>query len=167
MATLSILDIGPVIFGTTDNLVNYLQHRQLLADSLTCGNCTIPMNIGKKADISDGLIFRCGTCKTTKSLRVGSFFSKSKLTLQKWMVLIYWWVRDYPVSDAAEEAQVGRDTAINVYQWLREVCTTKLLRTPIQLGGPGKVVQIDESLFRHKPKVKLNLSYSVWVLYEI
>ena len=24
-ATLSILDIGPVIFGTTDNLVNYLQ----------------------------------------------------------------------------------------------------------------------------------------------
>ena len=23
----------------------------------------------------------------------------------------------------------------------------------IKLGGPGKVVQIDESLFRHKPKV--------------
>jgi hypothetical protein len=42
MATLSILDIGPVIFGTT---VNYLQHRQLLADSLTCGNCAIPMNL--------------------------------------------------------------------------------------------------------------------------
>ena len=70
------------------------------------------------------------------------------------MVLIYWWVRDYPVSDAAEEAHVGRDTAINVYQWLREVCTIKLLSMPIQLGGPGKVVQIDESLFKHKPKVQ-------------
>ena len=56
------------------------------------------------------------------------------------------------VSDAyaAEEAHVGRDMAINVYQWLREVCTTKLLSTPIQIGGPGKVVQIDESLFRQK-----------------
>ena len=52
-------------------------------------------------------------------------------------------------------AQVGRDTAINVYQWLREVCTTKLLTVLIQLGGPGKVVQIDESLFRHKPKVPI------------
>ena len=111
------------------------------------------MNLRNKSDISDGLIFRYGTCKTTKSLRAGSFFSKSKLPLQKWMVLIYWWVRDYPVSDAAEEAHVGRDTTINVYQWLREVCTTKLLSMPIQLGAPGKVVQIDESLFRHKPKV--------------
>ena len=153
MATLSILEIGPVIFGTTENLVSYLQQRQLLPDSQTCVNCTMPMNLGKKADVSDGCIFRCSICKTTKSLRVGSFFSKNKLTLQKWLVLIYWWVRDYPVSDAAEKAQVVINTAINVYQWLREVCSAKLLGMSIQLGGPGKVVQIDESLFRHKPKV--------------
>ena len=76
------------------------------------------------------------------------------------MVLIYWWVWDSPVSDVAEEAYVGRDTAINVYQWLREVCTTKLLSMPIQLGGPGKVVQIDESLFKHKPKVN-SVKYSI------
>ena len=155
MATLSILDIGPVIFGTTDNFISYLQQRHLLADSQTCVNCTIPMDLGKKADISDGCIFRCSTCKMTKSLRAGSFFSKSKLTLQKWLVMIYWWVRDYPVSDAAEEAKVSRDRTINVYQWLREVCSTKLIGMPIRLGGPGKVVQIDESLFRHKPKVTL------------
>ena len=43
--------------------------------------------------------------------------------------------------------------AIDIYQWLREVCTAKLLQTQIILGGPGMVVQFDESLFRHKPKV--------------
>ena len=38
-----------------------------------------------------------------------------------------------------------------------ERCAPQLLNTTILLGGPGKIVQIDESLFRRKPKVKLNL----------
>ena len=59
----------------------------------------------------------------------------------------------YPVTDAAEEAKVEDNTAVAAYQWLREVCSTKLLSLPIKLGGSGVIVQIDESLFRHKPKV--------------
>ena len=55
----------------------------------------------------------------------------------------------------AMEAEIRQATAIDIYQWLREVCSTKLLATPIQLGGTGVVVQIDESLFRHKPKVSV------------
>ena len=61
------------------------------------------------------------------------------------------WAREYPVSDAAEEAEISSRVAIDIYQWLREVCTAKLLQ--IILGGPGVVVHIDKSLFRHKPKV--------------
>ena len=108
--------------------------------------------------------YRCARCKTTASIRKGSFFSKSNLPLRKWLILLYWWVRQYPVTDAAQEAEVGRNTAINVYQWLREVCSTRLIGTTITLGGPGKIVQIDESLFKHKPKVlqfKLCLSYVI------
>ena len=37
---------------------------------------------------SDGVCWYCPSCKTTKSIRDGSFFSKSKLTLQKWMLAI-------------------------------------------------------------------------------
>ena len=51
------------------------------------------------------------------------------------------------------EAEIRQATACDIYQWLREVCSTNLLATPIQLGGPGVIVQIYESLFRHKPKV--------------
>ena len=83
---------------------------------------------------SYGICWYCTACKTTKSIRHNSFFSKSKLTLQQWFV--------------------------DIYQWLQEVCSTKLLATPIQLGGTGVVVQIDESLFRHKPKVSV-IHYSI------
>ena len=64
--------------------------------------------------------------------------------------MLYLWAREYPVSDAAQEAEIS---SIDIYQWLCEVCTAKLLQTQIILGGPCVVVQIDESLFRHKPKV--------------
>ena len=73
------------------------------------------------------------------------------------MILFYCWAREYRVSDAASEAGVNKDTAIGVYQWLREVCSTRLLSMPCMLGGPGVVVQIDESQFRHKPKVNSNI----------
>lgn len=151
--TLSILDVAPFFFGNVDQQISFLQQKGLLASNQTCSGCHVSMALGHKRDISDAYIFRCSCCKTTKSLRAGSFFSKSKLPLQKWLVLLYWWIRQYPVGDAAEEAKVSREAAINVYQWLREVCSTKLLANPIALGGPGKTVQIDESLFRHKPKV--------------
>ena len=109
-------------------------------------------------DITDEYSWWCRQCKTRKSIREGSFFFlKSKLTLQKWLLLIHLWARDCPVTNAMEQAEVDTRTAIDVYQRLREVCTTKLLQTPIILGGPGIIVQIDESLFRHKPKVRIML----------
>ena len=81
------------------------------------------------------------------------FFSKSKLTLQKWLMIIHLWAWEFPVTSTDQLAEVEKKTAIDVYQWLREVCSAKLVNTPCILGGPGITVQIDESLFRHKPKV--------------
>ena len=62
-------------------------------------------------------------------------------------------VKKIPVIKLAEKIEITEDTACNLYQWLREVCSTKLISSPIILGGPGIVVQVDESQFKHKPKV--------------
>ena len=39
------------------------------------------------------------------------------------------WAREYTVSYAAKEADISSRVAINIYQWLHEVCTAKLLET--------------------------------------
>ena len=91
--------------------------------------------------------------QTSTSIRDGSFSSKSKLTLQKWLILIFWWLHEFPVTDAKTAAEIYVGTAVDVYRWLREVCSTKLLGMTITLGGPGVVVLIDKSLFRHQPKI--------------
>ena len=97
-------------------------------------------------------------CCKSAGLRDRTFFDKSKLTLRQWIVLIYWWVRQYPVTDAAQEAEVQEKSAVQAYQYLRDICSWRLLNidAPLMLGGTGVIVQVDESLFRHKPKVRSN-----------
>ena len=80
------------------------------------------------------------------------FFAESKLSLQKWLLMLHLWARECPVSDDAEEANLSLSVAVDIYQLLQEVCTNKFLQAPIILGGLGVIVQINESLFRHKPR---------------
>ena len=118
-----------------------------------------PMVERPRDDVSDGVSWYCSQCYTRKSIRKDSFFDKSRLPLQRWVILMYMWVRQYPVTDACEVAEVGERTSIDVYQWLREVCSQALLNGP--LGGQQTVVEIDERLFRHKPKVRKNVTLSM------
>ena len=91
--------------------------------------------------MSDGICWYCNTCKTTKSIRESSFFAK------------LWWARQYPVSDGKDKAEIAEHAAIEMYQWLHEIYSTRLLQDPyIVLCGLSVIVELDESLFRHKPK---------------
>ena len=67
------------------------------------------------------------------------------------MLLIYWWIQEYPVTQATRECEVAKDTAIDVYQWLREIGSWRLINhDDLRLGGTSvttKVVEIDESCF--------------------
>ena len=61
------------------------------------------------------------------------------------------------MTDTAEEAKVLETTAIQVYKYFRDICSWRLVThdSPALLGGPSVVVQVDESLFSHLPKVQI------------
>ena len=119
----------------------------------TLHRCNTAMTERPRVDVSDKYCWWCPSCKTRKTIQEGSFFKKSHISLKQWLLLIHLWTKYSPVTSAAEDLEISRPSVVDAYQWLREVCSTKLLQAPIKLGGPGRVVQIDESLFRHKPKV--------------
>ena len=48
---MSILEIGPVIFGNIDNLIQFLQQKQLLASNVICSNCNTPMTLSTRSDL--------------------------------------------------------------------------------------------------------------------
>ena len=60
-----------------------------------------------------------------------------------------------PVTQATKQAKISEKRCIDIYQFMRDVCTAKLLATPIILGGSETVVKIDESLFVHNRKVQI------------
>ena len=77
-------------------------------------------------------------CNKGCSIKEGSFFSKSKLILKKWLLLIHHWSCEHMVTVTAESFEVTESTACAVYQWLREVCSTKLLSTSILWVDQGR-----------------------------
>ena len=82
-----------------------------------------------------------------RTIRAGSFFERSRITLDKWLYVTYIWSQGTKVNSVERQVQIGEKTVIQMFQYLRDVCPTKLLSTPVELGGPGVIVQIDESLF--------------------
>ena len=92
-----------------------------------------------------------------------SFFSKSKLSFATILKLMYLWSRQTRVTEAAAEVKISNRVAIDWFNFFRDVCAENFLAHPITIGGPGKVVEIDESKFG---KRKYNRGRSVdghWV----
>jgi hypothetical protein len=87
---------------------------------------------------------RCPKRRTYRTIRAGSFFERSRITFDKWLYVIYLWSQGTKVNSVERQEQIGERTVIQMFQYLRDVCSTKLLSTL------GVIVQIDESLFNHK-----------------
>jgi len=75
ICTVSLWELGPIIFGPTEDLESLLQYKGLLAASKVCYACSRAMRIRKKAYFSDGITWGYPQCKSTKTIRDGSFFS--------------------------------------------------------------------------------------------
>ena len=96
---------------------------------------------------SDQYQYRCKKCCTTSSIRTGTFFSKSHLSLQQIICLTFCWAAKIPATTTVAMAEVCLSSVCQWYQYLREMCSTALIESDdYTLGGDGVVVQIDESV---------------------
>lgn len=112
----------------------------------------------------DGVMWRCPLHKGHKlSIRDNSFFKNSNLALGDIFWLMYLWSHRIAVHTAESMLGIGDDTIRQWYQYCRDICSNYLVNHPFQIGGPGIVVQIDESVIA---KRKYNRGHHVaerWV----
>jgi len=68
---------------------------------------------------------------------------------------MYFWSEDNPRKRTARALGLSKNVVTKFFRTLEDVCTNEIERYDpfIPFGGPGCVVQCDESKFNHKRKV--------------
>lgn len=134
-------------------LVYWLMDEGLMAKGRSCPMCAGEMSLTRCEDRSDGLKWECRKQvngkrhKAEVSIRKGSWFEKSNMTLEEILKLTYWWCQDLDQAQIKHEVGLAESTGVDWDSFCREVCEIILLENGEKLGGKGKVVQIDESKF--------------------
>ena len=136
----------------------WLQEHGLLSKGRVC-ECGYEMKLlldsGAKA-CQDGFIWICrrrmGPNKQIhqkcQSIRKGSWFANANLNMEEILRLMYWWSRKLPQDMVHWEIPgLGRHTSVDWYNFGREVCESVMLQDRTPIGGPGIIVEIDESKF--------------------
>ena len=137
--------------------IHKLKQLGLLNRDQRCPNCQGMSFWTKYSKSKDGWAWKCQTklCHNYKnyiSIRKGSFFANSNIPLPKWLHLMYLWATKASNKQTQLQTGLSNHTIIDAFACLREICGRYLQENPIQLGGPGIIVQVDESQFSHKPK---------------
>ena len=73
---MSLLELGPIIFGPKRDLIDYLQNKRLIALNMQCQRCSITMNNIYKPEIKVCEVMAlAGDALNATSIRHDSFFS--------------------------------------------------------------------------------------------
>jgi transposase-like protein len=108
---------------------------------------------------ADGFFFRCFFCNKTRSIRHGSLIERSKLSLQEFIWILYFWATKTSMTQICIHLNLSEPTVIDWLNIIREICSWRLLQLNEQVGGEGKIVQVDESLLY---KAKNNVGHALY-----
>ena len=92
------------------------------------------------------------TNKNTISIRHNTIFYCSKLTLQTFIQVIYYWCLEFSEGQISNMLNISIRTIQDLFAAFRMACKIYFNDNPVKLGGPGTIVQVDESCFSHKAK---------------
>ncbi|KAL1139022.1 hypothetical protein AAG570_009083 [Ranatra chinensis] len=129
----------------------------MIADRYECPKCGKCMVLTKTKRVGDRYEWVCRSKKgaghhITRSIRRGTWFEQSKLSLANILLMTAFFVREVSQNVIMNELDLSPCTVCDWRGLFREICLEACLSSP-PIGGPGVIVEIDECNFR---KHKLN-----------
>lgn len=102
--------------------LEWLAKRSLLANSRKCRMCQGAMTLIKYSKGLDKKRWACRPCQQTLSVRHGSFFHRSNLSLSIIVQLIYMRARDFAQHQTTHELSLNKNTVVDWFNFCRNEC---------------------------------------------
>ena len=132
-------------------MIAWCRQHGLLAVRKDCEACGREMAEINDTRRNDGVRWRCtdSNCRCEASIRDGSFFGNgSKLEIVKIVDLMYAYLYETAsFKNLARECRIASEAIFNWRNFVRDVYSEYFVRHPLRIGGPGHIVEIDESAF--------------------
>ena len=157
------------LISDSSEFYKWLNDKKLLINfsDVLC-ECGSAFNLFKDSAYStDGQCWKCvsSKCRRRFSIRSGSWFQGSHLSLEKILQVTYFWARDYSNKQCSFECGVSEKTVVDWFSFCRELCVDILNSEDrySQIGGDGVVVEIDEFKFEKSRFHKGKRVDGVWI----
>lgn len=137
-------------------LILFLMNEKYIHSEVFCDFCAHSMKLVKYAKVNDKWCWRCvyNNCEKAqcrKSVRSNSFFENLNLPFLMIFKIIFRWVTDVSQHSIEEGMGVRRNTVLLIKRRILKRIEERMQENE-KLGGPGKIVQIDETMLNYKCK---------------
>lgn len=105
-------------------------------------------------------------CNWRGSCKAGSFFDKSRLSIETlWKIITHYLFFNPPRQEFLElNLSLSSKTVVDWYSFIREVYINECFVSSVPLGGPGEIVEIDEAKFGKRKYNRGRRIKGNWVL---
>lgn len=158
------------IFKQEKAAFQYLCNNGVIALQTHCPKCGGLMGIevrkDKNKEESRSIRIRCNrkTCRYVLDYKKDTIFENSKLGLSHTLMLSYLWLSKVHSVSIKKMTGLSSATVASFLKNIREVVQKDFLTSKRKIGGPGIVVEIDESKFGKRKYNKGHHVEGVWVI---
>uniref|UniRef100_A0A8D8QFD7 ISXO2-like transposase domain-containing protein n=1 Tax=Cacopsylla melanoneura TaxID=428564 RepID=A0A8D8QFD7_9HEMI len=144
----SLRDVTMFFLNDEKMVINMLIEKKLLKQLTKCSKCRVPQVLRRHQSFKGNFGAFCKKCKKFWKLTKNTFFDNMRVSFEMIMSIVWCWCSHLSVQATKNILHdVTLNTIAHYFRYFRGICSFKLMsRPPMELGGEGHVVQIDESL---------------------
>ncbi len=151
MAQLEYTEVDLEARRGNERFVRWLMAEGFLHDSMRCERCLTIMRLERDYSVGkDHFSWRCPrfNCRSRISVRDGSFFARSKLTLRKQLQIVINFMAESSALSTSLRLRVNRKSVTEVYYKVRYAFSASLVTSPITFTR-GFEYEVDELYLKH------------------